>query len=275
MGQNAGNPQVACSSDGTVISVVWERSNGTDLIIQSSTSSDFGTTWSPPIDLSASGQSASNPRVAIASEGGTIAAIWQRSDGSNTRIQFSGSNTSGATWSPPDNLSSGGQDAIEPHIVISSNGAILTAGWPRYDSINDIIQSSTSTDGGDTWSSPYDLSASGQNASDLHLAGSSDGTSADFVWLRSGIIQISHGVIEPEPTPTATPVCIHDGDVIDDDSLTAGDAQAAFEITMGLRVPSPEEFCRADCNGDESVTAGDAQIIFSATFGMGECVDPI
>jgi len=76
-------------------------------------------------------------------------------------------------------------------------------------------------------------------------------------------------------TPTATQECIHDGDVVDDDSLTAGDAQSAFYIVLGLITPTWQEACSADCNGDGSITAGDAQEIFLAVLGSGACEDPI
>ncbi len=72
-----------------------------------------------------------------------------------------------------------------------------------------------------------------------------------------------------------TPGCINSGDVNQDGTLTAGDAQDAFNIVMGLLTPTPEQACAADCTGDGSITAGDAQEIFSAVMGMGSCVDPI
>jgi len=75
------------------------------------------------------------------------------------------------------------------------------------------------------------------------------------------------------PTPTAT--CIHHGDVNFSGDITAGDAQLAFQITLGGYTPSYEEACAADCNGDMDVTAGDAQIIFLAALGLDSCVDPI
>ncbi|MBN1295415.1 dockerin type I repeat-containing protein, partial [bacterium] len=59
----------------------------------------------------------------------------------------------------------------------------------------------------------------------------------------------------PEPTPTAEP-CIHDGDVNLDGVYSAGDAQAAFYIVLGLITPTFEQACAADCNGDDEITAG-------------------
>jgi len=78
------------------------------------------------------------------------------------------------------------------------------------------------------------------------------------------------------PGPTFTPNCRHDGDLNNDASLTAGDAQTAFFIALGLMIPTWEETCSADCNGDGDITAGDAQIIFFAALGLPySCFDSL
>ncbi len=69
--------------------------------------------------------------------------------------------------------------------------------------------------------------------------------------------------------------CFHHGDVDFSGSITAGDAQLAFNIAVGLIMPTYDEQCAADCNGDDSVTAGDAQQIFNAVFGLESCVDSL
>jgi agmatine/peptidylarginine deiminase len=76
------------------------------------------------------------------------------------------------------------------------------------------------------------------------------------------------------PTPTPAPDCLHHGDVDFNGTITAADAQLAFQIALGMYQPTFAEFCAADCNGDGLVTAGDAQQIFYTVFG-GECVDPL
>jgi len=82
--------------------------------------------------------------------------------------------------------------------------------------------------------------------------------------------------VTPTPAPTWTPnECIHNGDVNDDGSITAGDAQTAFQIALGAYTPTYQEECSADCNGDENITAGDAQLIFQTALGSGSCVDPL
>lgn len=89
----------------------------------------------------------------------------------------------------------------------------------------------------------------------------------------------------PSPTPTATPIftpgssptpnCTHDGDVNFDDFVTAGDAQMAFAIAVGIITPGFEQRCASDCNADGDVTAGDAQRIFETAVGLNFCADLI
>jgi len=106
----------------------------------------------------------------------------------------------------------------------------------------------------------------------------------DFIWqpqmthTRDAVNTnqtFSGGCATPTPGDTPTPVCINDGDVDNSGVLTAGDAQAAFAIALGLMTPTAEEACAADCDGNEVVTAGDAQAIFGAALGIGTCSDPI
>lgn len=86
-------------------------------------------------------------------------------------------------------------------------------------------------------------------------------------------------VVIPTSTPTYTPTpvvsCINHGDVNADGIHSAGDAQLAFMIALGLYSPTITQFCAADCNADGLVTAGDAQMIFLTALGSGNCADPI
>ena len=77
------------------------------------------------------------------------------------------------------------------------------------------------------------------------------------------------------PTQTPTPDCIHHGDVNFDGVISAADAQMAFQIALGVIIPTYEEECAADCNGDGFVSAADAQLIFLTALGVDECLDPL
>ena len=68
--------------------------------------------------------------------------------------------------------------------------------------------------------------------------------------------------------------CLHNGAVDEQPGVSAGDAQLAFFIVMGMYDPTYVQECSADCNNDGVISAGDAQQIFGVIFG-GSCADPV
>ncbi len=191
-GQYASAPQIVLSSDGTMATAVWHRSNGSKHIIQSrsATISDNTATWGSVTNLSVNGQHAYSPQITLSSDGTMATAVWYRSNGSNNIIQSRSATISDntATWgSVTTDLSVSGENADEPQIALSSDGTMATAVWKRYDGSNNIIQSRPATinDNNATWGSvTTELSASGQHAHIPQIALSSDGTMATAVWNR-------------------------------------------------------------------------------------------
>ena len=133
-------PQIVAAPNNT-LTAIWYRYNGSQRIVQTSSSTDGGATWSSVVDLSATGQDAYDPQI-VAAPNNTLTAIWWRSDGPNWIIQTRSSTDGGATWSTVVDLSATGQDAYQPQIAAAPNNT-LTAIWRRYDGSNDIIQSSS------------------------------------------------------------------------------------------------------------------------------------
>ena len=176
-GQNALNPQLTVDSTG-LVTAVWDRSNGSHTIIQSSTSQSGGA-WSTTADLSATLASAIDPQLTVDSNG-LVTAIWTRFSGSNDIIQ-SRTSQSGGAWSTTADLSATGRNAAEPQVTVSSTG-LFTAIWRRYDGSKEIIQSSTSLNGG-AWSATADLSATGGNAREPQVRVSSTGL-VTAIWRR-------------------------------------------------------------------------------------------
>ena len=80
-GQDASNPQVAIGPDGST-TITWTRSNGTNTIVQAATRAAGASTFSTPIDLSATLQNAANPQVAIGPDG-TTTITWTRDNNSS------------------------------------------------------------------------------------------------------------------------------------------------------------------------------------------------
>ena len=160
-GQSANEPQIVAAPNNT-LTAIWRRSNGANNIIQTASSTDAGATWTAVVDLSVAGQSAGAPQI-VAAPNNTLTAIWYRYNGAHFIIQTASSTDAGATWTAPVDLSATGQGAYGQQIVAAPNNT-LTAIWYRYNGAHFIIQTASSTDGGATWSTVVDLSATGQNS---------------------------------------------------------------------------------------------------------------
>jgi hypothetical protein len=165
---------VAMSADGATQTVTWKSYDGTNYRVQVATSTNSGATWSTPATMSAAGQSAHDPVVAMSADGATQTVTWRRSDSSHYRAQVATSNNSGATWSAVADLSAAGQDAHDPVVAMAADGATQTVTWRRSDGTNNRVQVASltnstvataptglSTVGGDgsvlvSWTAPVD-----------------------------------------------------------------------------------------------------------------------
>ncbi len=86
-GRSAFDPEVAMDAAGGA-TAVWHRSDGANSIAQAAASSP-GAGFSAPLDLSAPGEDAVLPRVAM-DGAGDATAVWWRSDGANRIVQAAG-----------------------------------------------------------------------------------------------------------------------------------------------------------------------------------------
>lgn len=134
-GQNAVDPQVAAAPDG-VTTAVWQRYDGSKNIIQAAIQPPGGS-FGTPVNLSAPGQNADQPQVAVAPDG-TTTAVWQRIGGGNYIVQAS-TRPPGGTFGTPVNLSAAGQNAANPQVAAGPDGT-TTAVWQRNNGANWIIQ---------------------------------------------------------------------------------------------------------------------------------------
>ena len=192
-GQDAANVQVKLQQNNDFRGVpsgvvVWQRSNRATTIIQASTIEDVHN-YSTPVNLSAVGQNAVDPQVAVDKEGNAVA-VWARSNGSNTIIQASTYSETTDSWSSAVDLSGVEQNATKPQIVVDDNQNNVAV-WTRSDGPNTIVQAATLPFGG-SWSAPVNLSQAGQNSVDPQID-VSDAGDAVVVWSRGGSIQAAVG----------------------------------------------------------------------------------
>jgi PKD domain len=190
-GESASEPQVAFDSQGDAFAV-WQRSNGSNEIIQAA-SRPAGGSWQAPVDVSEAGENAADPQLAIDPQGNALA-LWRHSNGSNFVIQAASRPASGS-WQTPVDLSQEGESAFQPQVAFDSQGDALAV-WVRSNGSVYIVQAAIRPAGG-SWQTPEDLSEAGQNAEAPQIAVDPQGD-ALAVWERSnGSVKIIQSAIRP------------------------------------------------------------------------------
>jgi hypothetical protein len=184
-GQDALTPQVATGPDGTT-TITWRRSASPNNFVQAATRAANATTFSTPIDVSALGQDAENPQVATGPDG-TTTITWSRFNGSNNIVQAATRTANATTFSTPFDLSTTGQDAGNPQVATGPDGT-TTINWPRSNGSNTFVQAATRTANATTFSTPIDVSTTGQDAGSPQVATGPDGTTT-VTWSSNNIVQ--------------------------------------------------------------------------------------
>ncbi len=225
-GRNADFPQVAVAADGTT-TVVWERWNGSDYIVQARTRAAGSSTFSAVVDLSAAGRSAYNPQLAVAVDGATTV-VWSRWDGSNYIVQAKTRAAGSSTFGAAVNLSSPGQDADYPQVAVGADGA-TTVVWARDNGGYSIIQASTRPAGSSTFAAAVDSSGAGYGAAGYSAGGPQVVIGADgattVVWTRWMTSSVGNFTIQASTRPAG--------------SSTFGVAVDLSGV-LGTRSPSPQ-----------------------------------
>ena len=144
-----------------------------------------GSTWSPVQDISAAGQNASEPQVAMSADGQHQTMTWFGSDGVSTDVSVTVSTDAGRSWTTPSLLSTWGQTAYDPRIAMSADGRYQTITWYRFDGSLNVVQSRSSSDYGATWSTVVNLSDASQPATTPQISVSADGEHQTITWRRS------------------------------------------------------------------------------------------
>jgi len=190
-GHSGEDPQLGIDQAGDTVAV-WVRFDGSNEIVQAA-DRPAGGSWAAAVNLSAAGEDAEDPRLAVDPAGDAVA-VWRRYDGSNVVIEAA-VRTAGGSWGAPVRLSAGGENADEPSVGLDRAGNAVAV-WRRYDGFDDIVQAATRAAGG-AWQAPIDLSDAGQNAYEPQIA-VDEGGDAVAVWARS---DGSHTIIQAANRP--------------------------------------------------------------------------
>jgi hypothetical protein len=125
-GANAFSPDVAADANGNIVAV-WTRHDGTAWRVQAA-SQPAGGQFAPAQDLSAPGEDATDPRIAVAPNGDVVVA-WLRPDGQDVRVQAA-VRPAGGAFGAPQTLSPAGRDARSPDVAVDPLGNAIVV-WSR------------------------------------------------------------------------------------------------------------------------------------------------
>jgi hypothetical protein len=144
------------------------------------TAAQASPTFLSGIDISAAGQDAFEPEVAVAPDG-TVISVWTRSDGTNFRIQASNRTPSG-NWSSPATISDAGFSASGPSVAVDPSGNAVAV-WTQSDGSNLRIFAAYRPSGG-SFLTPVGVSTAGQDASAPDVSMDNSGN-ALVAWQRT------------------------------------------------------------------------------------------
>jgi hypothetical protein len=142
-GRDASGPQVAFDPNGNAIAV-WTQFDGTHSRVHAAFRPSGGS-FGADQTISAAGEDANAPQIAIDSTGKAIA-IWYRFDGANDRIQAAVRPANGS-FGAVQTLSSPGQESFEPKVAAGPNAdANGVAVWTGSDGSHLRVQSARRRD---------------------------------------------------------------------------------------------------------------------------------
>ena len=200
---------------------VWQRSDGSNLIIQAATRSALTGRWTPPTDVSEPGQDAMSPRV-VSDAAGNTTAVWRRSNGTNTIAQVSTRAASTGLWSPPTALSNPSGPAVAPDVAVDRAGNVTVVWWQSR------LWAATRLAATGVWSAPVELAPAFPVALDYRVVTGRNGATV-VAWSNGD--RVIHAVVRASVDArwSAAAAVTSAGQIADDPSI-AVDAQGTATL---------------------------------------------
>jgi hypothetical protein len=158
-------PRIAIDSSNN-LHIVWHGSSSASPFfyqIRYAKSTDRGNTWSSPINITSESYDQVHPITAIDSSN-NLHIVWFGPTSAfpyYVQIRYAKSTDGGNTWSSPINITSGNYNQICPIIAIDSSNNLHIVWYGTSSASPHIyqIRYAKSTDGGNTWSSPINITS--------------------------------------------------------------------------------------------------------------------
>ncbi|MDH6423310.1 sialidase family protein [Aurantimicrobium minutum] len=180
-GQNTRAADIAFDGQNS-LGVVWTRQlSGFTYSTTASGSSDLGTTWATPQDLTSTTPGSISPQIASTGTGSFVA-MWHRLT-SPVGVQSSSTTNSGTTWSAPTLASDAAVASSYPQLVSTSSNKVVATWLQDISSVN-VLSSSISLNNGATWSTPVRISNPSSTSTAAQLIRTANGTLVS-VWYQN------------------------------------------------------------------------------------------
>ena len=168
-GEDASAPRVAFGANGDGI-VVWVRLDGAHKVVRALTRAGAGVV-SGPVDVSSASEDASEPRVAIDSDGNAIV-VWTGVGAKRSE------RPAGDAFSAPIRIAPDGELAVSPEVAVGDDGAAIVT-WRRIVATNTVVlRAAVRAPGASAFGAPENLSASGAASGPTAVAMNAHGDAA-------------------------------------------------------------------------------------------------
>jgi len=173
-------PQMVVS--GNNVYVVWNDNSTGKYSILFAKSSDGGTTFGAPVDISRNIGTSSSPQFAVS--GNDVYVVWQAKTTGKYQIIFAKSTDGGATFSTPANVSNNTGDSSYPKIATSGNNIYIVWSFTVTNKDYDVLFTK-SNDRGSTFSIPVNISNNSGDSGLPQMAVS--GNNVYVTWENNGL----------------------------------------------------------------------------------------
>lgn len=182
-GTVSSDPQIGVDTAGNSVAI-WQEFDGVNTNIQAAIL-PIGGSWSTPVTISSSVGSNIDaiPQIAVDPAGNAVA-VWEELTAGSSTVKAA-TLAFGGSWTTPVDISVPVSDSSQiPQVAVDSAGNAVDV-WARFDGSNVIIQSASLPFGG-SWTSPVDISTTGQDAFSPQVSLDSSGN-AVAIWAGVGI----------------------------------------------------------------------------------------
>jgi len=147
---NSVGPHIAVDS-GNVIHVIWCEFDSIGILFYKK-STDSGNTWSKPVRLTWGNNSCILPFICV-DPSDNLHIVFMMNTSGNQEIVYKKSTNSGSSWSSPTRLTYNSGDSSYPFLAAGTGNNLYIA-WQDDTPGNDEVYLKSSTNSGNTWSTP-------------------------------------------------------------------------------------------------------------------------